>query len=71
MKPEFRKAHLNVAGYSMTKLANLLGVSPAAVCMCLDGKIRASRIEAKVSELTEIALWELFPEHYPEPKDAA
>jgi len=64
MHPADIKASLKKVGYSMVKVAEELKISDTAVYLVIHGRSRSARIEKKISRITNIPLYELWPDTY-------
>ncbi|MBI2397711.1 MAG: helix-turn-helix domain-containing protein [Xanthomonadales bacterium] len=67
MHPVDIRSALKKAGYTAEKVASDLGVTGPAVRNAIDSKTRSRRVEERISEITQIALWELWPKWYQAP----
>jgi lambda repressor-like predicted transcriptional regulator len=68
MDPQDIRAELKKAGYTAAGIGRELEVTGGAVRQIIDGNARSRRIEKVISELTDIALYNLWPQWYDAPK---
>lgn len=62
-----RQAALKKAGYSQARLAAELEVGASTVNGTIVGRTRSQRVEQRISEITDIPLYRLWPEWYDAP----
>lgn len=70
MHPSDIAAALKKAGWSASALGREVGVSQVSVSRVIAGKGRSERIEQRISEITDIPLYRLWPQWHEPPKGA-
>lgn len=68
MHPELIKAQIRIAGTTPAAVAAELGVTRNTVSHVIHGRGISLRVAARISELIDRPLGELWPGRYPEPK---
>lgn len=67
MHPVDIRSMLKKAGYTAAKIAADIGITGAGVRQVLDGVARSQRVEARISEITNLPLYELWPKWHKRP----
>lgn len=70
MHPSMIKSALAQSGTSQRQVAQEVGVKETVVSAVVNGKARSARVEQRISELTDIPLYRLWPEWHDPPKGA-
>lgn len=70
MNPHDIRVALKKNGYSLTSVAEDVGVRSQTVGQVIDGKGRSERIEQRIAEITDIPLYYLWPQWHERPNEA-
>lgn len=63
MHPEIIKAELKIKGYSLTRLANILGVTQNTIGQVIRGA-NSRRVECAIAQVLGKTVEEVFPDRY-------
>lgn len=70
MHPVDIRSALKKAGYTAVRVADELGITSGGVRQVMDGATRSIRIEERISEITDIPLYRLWPQWHAPPDGA-
>lgn len=70
MHAEDIKSAIKKAGLSVSQIGREIGISEKSVRQVIDGRGRSARVEERISEVTDIPLYRLWPQWHDAPKGA-